>query len=134
MWFGLQGVCSDLYDSSVALEELESLNQELATGVSPQDATALQCKLTELRTQWNSLCDRAKSESQSLSTDVTHWNLYQHQLQQLSPWLQNARVRLQEEVTPCSSLQEAQLQLEQHEVCQPWELCNYTVQSLKIRI
>ena len=114
-----QGVCSDLYESSVTLEELESLAQALTAGVSTQDRTA---NLVELRRQWNSLCERAKSESQTLSTDVTHWNVYQNQLQQLSPWLQNATVRLQEEVVQCSSLEEAHLQLKQHEVCQPWEL------------
>jgi len=100
---------------------LETLNQELTEGVSAQDSTALQCEVAGLRTQWNSLCDRAKCESQALSTDVTHWNLYQHQLQQLSPWLQNAKVRLAEEVIPCCSLEEAQLQLRKHEVCQPWD-------------
>ena len=103
----------------MTLEELESLAQSLTAGVSTQDKTA---NLVALRIEWNSLCERAKSESQTLSTDVTHWNLYQNQLQQLSPWLQNATVRLRGEVVQCSSLEEARLQLRQHEVCQSWEL------------
>ena len=103
----------------MTLEELESLAQALTAGMSTQDKTA---NLVALRSEWNSLCERAMSESQTLSTDVTHWNMYQNQLQQLSPWLQNATVRLQEEVVRCSSLEEAHLQLRQHEVCQPWEL------------
>ena len=69
-----------------------------------------------MRRQWEQLCNHAKDQSSSLSSDVDHWNEYQHRLSVLSPWLERAEQLVVGPVGQTSTLDEANMQYEQHQV------------------
>ena len=108
-------VCSEIFDNHAKLEELESIGSELASGHRSRETAAVRSKLVNLRRSWENLCSQAKDHSTTLSSDVTHWNQYQHLVQQILPWLDAAERYLDEEVGKTSNAEEAGHQYDHHQ-------------------
>ena len=108
-------VCSEIFDNHAKLEELETLGSELASGHRSRETAAVRSKLVNLRRSWENLCSQAKDHSTTLSSDVTHWNQYQHLVQQILPWLDAAERYLDEEVGKTSTSEEAGHQYDHHQ-------------------
>ena len=84
-------VCGAIFDNHTTLEALETQGGELlAAGQRSRETAAVRSKLVSLRRAWENLCAQAKDHSSSLSADVSHWNQYQHLVQQILPWLDSA--------------------------------------------
>ena len=109
-------ICSEVYDSHATLEGLEQEGKELSQGYRSRETAALKTKLTNTRRHWEALCSRAKEQSASLSSNVSHWHMYQNRLHQLQPWMDNAEACLAADIPQTGSIQEAKELLDQHMV------------------
>jgi nesprin-1 len=109
-------ICSEIYDNHEALEDIEKLSRELTQNYRSRENAPIKSKLATMRKQWETLCGRAKEKNQSLSTNVTHWQVYQNKLQLLMPWMEGAQKYLNSEVAKCGSLAEAQDLYDKHQV------------------
>ncbi|XP_072173674.1 nesprin-1-like [Diadema setosum] len=91
-------VFSEIFDKYPNLESMEGMLQEL---VSPYPRSVgvlvLESDLASLQTQWEELCGRARALNAQLSDQVSEWNAYRRSVQQLVPWLDGAKERLDAE-------------------------------------
>ncbi|XP_064624000.1 muscle-specific protein 300 kDa-like isoform X3 [Lineus longissimus] len=108
-------ICSEIYDNHEALEDIEKLARELTQNYRSRENAPIKSKLATMRKQWETLCGRAKEKNQSLSTNVTHWQVYQNKLQLLMPWIEGAQKYLNSEVAKCGSLEDAQDLYDKHQ-------------------
>lgn len=113
-----QKISSDVASKQPTLEQLEKEGRELAQGFRSRESTSVKTKLATLRRQWETLCMRARDESSTLTTSVSHWQVYVRNLQTILPWLDRAEKYLSEEAGRSPALEEARNQYDQHQVFQ----------------
>ncbi|KAL5008450.1 hypothetical protein ScPMuIL_014031 [Solemya velum] len=108
-------IASEVYENHITLENLEKDARGLSQNFRSRETAALKTKLTGVRRQWESLCNRAKDRSSALTGSVAHWQMYQNLTQQLMPWVVKAENYCSNELPKCASLEEAR---ELHELHQ----------------
>ena len=111
----LQELSTEVASNHGNLEQLEKIGRELAHGFRSRESAGVKSRLATLRRQWESLCSRAKDESSTLSTSVTHWQAYVSYLQIIMPWLDEAERYLAQEAGRSLTLEEARAQYDQHQ-------------------
>lgn len=111
-----QTIASEVYENHITLENLEKDARGLSQNFRSRETAALKTKLTGVRRQWESLCNRAKDRSSALTGSVAHWQMYQNLTQQLMPWVVKAENYCSTELPKCASLDEARELHELHQV------------------
>lgn len=112
----LQGITSQVFENHVTLENLEKDARGLTQNFRSRETAALKSKLTSVRRQWGSLCDRAKDRSTALSGNVAHWQKYQTLHDHLLPWVLKAEKYCATDLPKCASCEEAKDLYDLHQV------------------
>lgn len=116
LYFCLQAIATEVYENHITLENLEKDARGLSQNFRSRETAALKSKLATVRRQWESLCARAKDQSNSLTGSVAHWQMYQNLAQELMPWIVKAEKYCATELPKCSSMEEAKELFDLHQV------------------
>ena len=110
-----QLVLEEIMEKNATLQQLEQEGGQLSQGFRSRETASVKSKIASVRRIYDKLSQTAQKETEILSDDVTHWNEYQGDMQQLMPFIADTEKVLAEDDGKVASLEDA---LQQYEMLQ----------------